>query len=60
MAQQLHMTTTAEGVETQQEFETVRALGCTQMQGYIFGAPRPASETMRLLLSRADRAASAA
>ena len=31
-----HMTTTAEGVETKQQLELLRALGCTEMQGYLF------------------------
>jgi EAL domain-containing protein (putative c-di-GMP-specific phosphodiesterase class I) len=38
------MTTTAEGVETQQQLDLLRSLGCTQMQGYLFSAARPAAE----------------
>ena len=34
------MTTTAEGVETQQQLDLLRSLGCTQMQGYLFSAAR--------------------
>jgi diguanylate cyclase (GGDEF)-like protein len=45
-----NMTTTAEGVETEQQRDSVRALGCTQMQGYLFSAARPANE-IKLLLS---------
>jgi EAL domain-containing protein (putative c-di-GMP-specific phosphodiesterase class I) len=26
----------------------LRALGCTQMQGYLFSAPKPASEVRKL------------
>ena len=44
-----NMTTTAEGVETRQQLETVRALGCTQMQGYLFSAARPAREIRTML-----------
>ncbi|HLJ00623.1 MAG TPA: EAL domain-containing protein, partial [Bradyrhizobium sp.] len=36
-----HMTTTAEGVETQWQQERLRALGCNEMQGYLFSAPKP-------------------
>ncbi|QQO19147.1 EAL domain-containing protein [Bradyrhizobium diazoefficiens] len=42
------MTTVAEGVETEAQREMLRALGCTQMQGYLFSAPKPASEVRRL------------
>ena len=38
------MMTTAEGVETIEQFEHRKAEGCTEVQGYLFGAPRPASE----------------
>jgi diguanylate cyclase (GGDEF)-like protein len=43
------MITTAEGVETRRQFETVRSLGCTQMQGYLFSAARPAHEIRAML-----------
>jgi diguanylate cyclase (GGDEF)-like protein len=48
-----NMITTAEGVETLQQRETVQNLGCTQMQGYLFSAARPAHEIRGLLASRA-------
>jgi diguanylate cyclase (GGDEF)-like protein len=41
LAQSLNMTTTAEGTETREEFEFCRALGCEQIQGYLFGRPMP-------------------
>jgi diguanylate cyclase (GGDEF)-like protein len=43
------MITTAEGVETLRQRETVQNLGCTQMQGYLFSAARPAHEIRGLL-----------
>ena len=46
-----NMVTTAEGVETLQQRETVQNLGCTQMQGYLFSAARPAQEIRALLAS---------
>ncbi|WP_374226522.1 EAL domain-containing protein [Bradyrhizobium sp. SRL28] len=46
-----NMVTTAEGVETLQQRETVQNLGCTQMQGYLFSAARPAQEIRVLLAS---------
>jgi diguanylate cyclase (GGDEF)-like protein len=48
-----NMTTTAEGVETTGQRETVRALGCTHMQGYLFSAALPAGE-IRIMLGSAD------
>jgi len=46
-----NMITTAEGVETLQQRETVQNLGCTQMQGYLFSPARPAHEIRALLAS---------
>jgi EAL domain-containing protein (putative c-di-GMP-specific phosphodiesterase class I) len=44
-----NMTTTAEGVETPEQKELLRALGCTEMQGYLFSAAKPGPEVRRLL-----------
>ena len=38
----------AEGVETQEQLEQLRALGCTEAQGYLFSPPRPYDEIARL------------
>jgi diguanylate cyclase (GGDEF)-like protein len=46
-----NMVTTAEGVETQEQRDIVQALGCTQMQGYLFSAARPAHEIRTMLAS---------
>jgi EAL domain-containing protein (putative c-di-GMP-specific phosphodiesterase class I)/hemoglobin-like flavoprotein len=35
----LDIVTTAEGVETKEQLELLRAAGCTQAQGYLFGRP---------------------
>ncbi|QQO14593.1 EAL domain-containing protein [Bradyrhizobium diazoefficiens] len=43
-----NMTTVAEGVETEPQREMLRTLGCTEMQGYLFSAPKPASEVRKL------------
>ncbi|HKH01444.1 MAG TPA: EAL domain-containing protein, partial [Bradyrhizobium sp.] len=42
------ITTTAEGVETPEQKEVLRRLGCTEMQGYLFSAARPGAEVRRL------------
>ncbi|QDW38594.1 EAL domain-containing protein [Bradyrhizobium sp. KBS0727] len=44
-----HMTTTAEGVETEQQRELLRGLGCSEMQGYLFSAAKPAADIRPLL-----------
>ncbi len=43
--------TTAEGVETEMQLEWLRQAGCTEMQGYLFSRPIPASEIVELLRS---------
>jgi predicted signal transduction protein with EAL and GGDEF domain len=43
----LGMATTAEGVETKDQLERVRAEGCTEMQGYYICRPSPAEEIAR-------------
>jgi len=53
-----HMTTTAEGVETQQQLELLRALGCAEMQGYLFSPAKPAAEIKQLF--QRERAPAAA
>jgi diguanylate cyclase (GGDEF)-like protein len=42
MAKSLRMTTIAEGIETQEQFDCMTRLGCDQMQGYLIGRPSPA------------------
>ena len=44
LARCLNMTSTAEGVETQQQMELLQSIGCTEMQGYLFSHARPAHE----------------
>jgi EAL domain-containing protein (putative c-di-GMP-specific phosphodiesterase class I) len=49
-----NMTTTAEGVETQQQLDLLRVLGCDQMQGYLFSPARPPEELESLFRSFED------
>ena len=51
-----NMMTLAEGVETSQQQELLRALDCTEMQGFLFSPAIPASDIRRLLQSAAHRA----
>ena len=57
MAQSLEMTTTAEGAETLEQVEMIRALGCDKIQGYYFGRPMQANEALALIERKAREAA---
>jgi predicted signal transduction protein with EAL and GGDEF domain len=52
-----HITTTSEGVETEQQREILRGLGCTEMLGYLFSPAKPAAELKRLFFSRSPQRA---
>jgi diguanylate cyclase (GGDEF)-like protein/PAS domain S-box-containing protein len=49
-----HMTTTAEGVETEAQRQVLRSLGCSEMQGYLFSKPRPAEEIRELFATHRE------
>jgi len=49
------MTTTAEGVETEEQMRCLNLEGCIEVQGYLFSKPVPANEIAGLLESLADR-----
>ena len=51
LAHGMGMTTTAEGVETDEQRDRIMAEGCTEMQGYLFSPPLPAAEIERRFLS---------
>jgi EAL domain-containing protein (putative c-di-GMP-specific phosphodiesterase class I) len=57
LAAALRMTTTAEGIETQEQHDQIQALGCTEMQGYRFSPPRALSDLWRIIAASTDRAA---
>jgi len=50
-----HITTTAEGVETERQREILCGLGCTEMQGYLFSPAKPAEDLKRLFFSRSAK-----
>jgi diguanylate cyclase (GGDEF)-like protein/PAS domain S-box-containing protein len=50
MAESLEMSTTAEGVETENELKVVRELGCRKIQGFYFGRPMPSTEARGLFV----------
>jgi diguanylate cyclase (GGDEF)-like protein len=45
----LGMAITAEGVETEQQFEMLQVESCTEVQGYLFSRPRPAEDVPALI-----------
>ena len=57
MAKSLDMTTTAEGVESEEEAELIRNLGCDKIQGFYFGRPMSNEEARRLFKSNRARRA---
>ncbi|MCW2410893.1 MULTISPECIES: putative bifunctional diguanylate cyclase/phosphodiesterase [unclassified Sphingobium] len=44
LAKALSVEAVAEGVETKEQFEFVRALGCDEVQGFFIGRPVPSSQ----------------
>ncbi len=57
LASGLGMVTTAEGIETEDERESMVKLGCSQLQGYLFGKPATSAIThkndgLRLIAGR--------
>ena len=48
LAESLGMSTTAEGVETEAEYDMINKLGCRKIQGYLFGRPMPAADARGL------------
>ena len=60
LAASLNMITTIEGVETAEQLDHVRPLGCAEIQGYLFSPPKALEEISRLLLPKAEKKSSAA
>lgn len=49
LAKSLGLSVIAEGVETREQLELVRGLGCDHVQGWLFAKAMPPSEVMRVL-----------
>lgn len=59
LAEALGMDTTAEGAETRDELDLIRQLGCSHIQGYIYGRPMIAADVLERqrsagVMARAD------
>jgi len=44
MAHELKLKVVAEGIETKEELEKLKELGCDEIQGYYFSRPLPRAE----------------
>ncbi len=51
MARGLSLSAVAEGVETPEQHHCLQRLGCTKMQGYLFGRPQPPEVAVTYLYS---------
>jgi diguanylate cyclase (GGDEF)-like protein len=51
MAHALGFDVTAEGVETPEQLQTLRELGCSNVQGYLLARPMPADDIEALLIN---------
>ncbi len=60
LGRSLNITTTAEGVETMDQLDWLRAEGCNEVQGFLFSGAKPASEVEQLLFRFGARASKAA
>lgn len=52
MSKGIGVNTLAEGVETQEQFDFLRDIGCEKVQGYLFGKPAPYDDCMKNLSER--------
>jgi len=50
LAEILDVSTIAEGVETQEQLESLKQKGCDAIQGYLFSRPLPADKLLALML----------
>jgi diguanylate cyclase (GGDEF)-like protein len=55
LAISLGIETTAEGVETQEEFDYLKRSGCTEGQGYFFSKARPAKDVPAMIAAVGKR-----
>jgi diguanylate cyclase (GGDEF)-like protein/PAS domain S-box-containing protein len=55
LSKSLGITTVAEGIETKEQLERVRAEGCDEAQGFYVGRPVPAGEVAALLARQRPR-----
>lgn len=54
MAKKLHLMIIAEGAQTKEQVDRLKAIGCEYIQGYYFYPPLPVKQLETLLAERAD------
>lgn len=59
LARVLRMDVVAEGIETEEQLDLLRSMGCRYGQGYLFAPPLPAAKIARLLARNDDSVVSA-
>ncbi len=52
MANKLHMLTVAEGIETEEQAEFLRSIGCKIAQGFLYGKPVDTNSFMELFMNK--------
>ena len=57
IADYLHVPVVAEGVETEEQYMVLKAMGCDYVQGYYFSKPVPPEEFDRFLIERGEQGA---
>lgn len=57
LAKSFRMSVTAEGVETAEDFERMRELGCDTIQGYLFGKPLSYERANQMVLGLGSKRA---
>ena len=50
LSRSMNMAVIAEGIETAEQCRLLQEEGCQEMQGYLFGRPRPASDLAQMLM----------
>ena len=55
IADYLHVPVVAEGVETEEQYMALKALGCDYVQGYYFSRPVPPADFDRFLIERGEQ-----
>ena len=58
MGRRLDITTVAEGVETMEQLQLLRDMGCDEIQGFLFARPMPAGDLLPWLAANAARVTS--